>query len=184
MKLIHSLFFASVVFLLTSFSQLAKAQDRVVVQGFLVDMSVVDYMLSQGASGVKIFAARDNNNNMYYIMAPTDAQFNVLDGQLYRQNFKGDCPPSCEYKPATLEGGGAYTTLAEAKPLVNNYFQDGVTNCVMLCNKTLTRAMANYAYIKVTFDSAVKVKGLKYDGSSGWNSDYNYTCNTKGAINL
>lgn len=178
-------FVISILLLLfTSSSRLANAQERIVVQGFLIDMSVVNYMMKNGASSVKIFAARDNSNNMYYILAGTDAQFKVLAGQVYRQNFKGDCPPSCEYKPATLEGGGAFISQAEAKPLVNNYFKDGGTNCVMLCNKTLTRASADYDFIKVTFDNEVQVEGLNYDGSSGWNSNFNYACNTKGAVDL
>lgn len=151
------------------------------VTGFLVDVSVINYMLNNGAQSIKIYAGQDGNGNYYYVLTGADGSFNTMPGQVYRQNSKGDCPPTCEFLPSGLAGGGIYESPSSGEEYINNYMtaRPGVANCVKIGRAILDKVKATYPYIKVTFGSGVTVTGMKADGSivkGGTYSDAGSAC--------
>lgn len=151
-----------------------KASEPVNVTGFLVDASVVSYMLNNGAAAIKIYAGADEGGNMFYVLVPADAAFNTMPGQVYLQNYKGDCPPSCDYLPPSLAGGGAYIDGNAGLGYINGYMSSHGTamNCVKLSKATLDKVRNTMPYMKVTFGSSVTVTGLKADGTTTKGGSY------------
>lgn len=151
------------------------------VTGFLVDASVVNGLFSAGATNIKIYAGADASGNLFYVLTGADASFSTMDGQVYLQNSKGDCPPTCDFIPTNLDGGGSMIEGSVGEGYVNNYMNkfSGAKNCVKLSRATLDKVMANYPYFKVTFGSGVTVTGLNEDGTAGNKATFNEgtTCN-------
>lgn len=144
-----------------------QASEPTNITGFLVDVSVINYMLNNGAQSIKVYAGQDASGNYYYILTGADGSFNTSPGQVYRQNSKGDCPPTCEFLPSGLAGGGVYESPSSGEEYINAYMtaRPGVANCVKIARATLDKVRNTYPFIKITFGTGVTITGMKPDGS-------------------
>ncbi len=181
MKLLRSFIAAFCIAAALCTPTLSKAGE-VNVNGFLVDASVINYMFNNGAQAIKIYAAADEAGNLYYILTGADAEFNTMGGQVYKQNYKGDCPPSCDFLPSSLSGGGAYIDADGAEGMVNNYMgtRTGVSNCVKLTKASLDKVRTAYPFMKITFGSSVTITPLKSDGTAATKSAVSDSGNSAG----
>ncbi|OSZ78731.1 hypothetical protein CAP35_10930 [Chitinophagaceae bacterium IBVUCB1] len=157
-----------------------RAQAGAPINGFLVDASVINYMLNNGAGSVKIYMAQGADGTINYIVVPSDGSFRTMGGQVYKQVGSGVCPPSCEFPPSSLAGHGSFTDAGDGSTEINNFMQshNGVVNCVRLCKSTLDKVRSDYPFIKVVYDSSVTVSGINEDGTTGRRSTYSESCNT------
>ncbi len=149
-------------------------------KGFLIDASVISYMLHNGATNIKVYMAMDDNGTASYVVVPADGSFSTISGQVYRQVGSGVCPPSCEFPPASLAGKGSYTDAGTGSGSVRNYMNTyaNETNCVKINASTLNKVIGDYPYVKIIFDSSVTVTGINEDGSAGRRSSYTENTNT------
>lgn len=149
-------------------------------KGFLIDASIISYMLHNGATNIKVYMAKDDNGTASYVVVPAEADFSTASGQVYRQVGSGVCPPSCEFPPASLAGKGSYTDAGNGENDVNNYMRAyaNETNCVKISATTLNKVINDYPYVKIVFDSSVTVTGINEDGSAGRRSSYTENTNT------
>lgn len=149
-------------------------------KGFLIDASVISYMLHNGATNIKVYMAMDENGTASYVVVPADGSFGTVSGQVYRQVGSGVCPPSCEFPPASLAGKGAFATAATGSSNIANYMNASAneTNCVKITAATLNKVIGDYPYVKIVFDSSVTVTGINDDGTAGRRSSYTETGNT------
>lgn len=152
-----------------------------IVNGFLIDAAVINYMFHNGAKNIKVYAAMGTDGTYNYVVVPADDAFRTISGQVYRQSSSGVCPPSCEFPPSGLSGNGEYTNNTAGQSLIESYMaaNNGVINCVKLSKTTLDRITPDYPYVKVVFSSAVSVNGVNEDGSNAkrvYTDSYNTSC--------
>lgn len=178
MKYVNAKIAVMIAAVLLLFSTSANAGTQ--TKGFLIDASVISYMLHNGATNIKVYMAKDNNGAASYVVVPAEADFSTAGGQVYRQVGSGVCPPSCEFPPASLAGKGSYTDAGNGENDVNNYMQAyaNETNCVKISAATLNKVINDYPYVKIVFDSSVTVTGINEDGSAGRRSSYTENTNT------
>ena len=162
------------LFVFTSFS--ARAVE---VTGFLIDMKVVQQILSQGATDIKIFAAADEKGVPNYVLVGVDNNGALKTDKIYRQNETGDCPPSCDFSPANL-AAGSFISYNEAKSLVDNYLKtdDQVSNTVLVCAYSINKVLQKgYNYMQVSIVNGVKITGIKDGGGTNLFSTFSDECN-------
>jgi hypothetical protein len=171
---ITSLLVAILLCFVTSLSANASTK------GFLIDASVISYMLHNGATNIKVYMAIDEKGTPSYVVVPADGSFSTMSGQVYRQVGSGVCPPSCEFPPASLSGKGAFAAASTGADNISNYMRanESEANCVKISAATLNKVIGEYPYVKITFDSSVTVTGINDDGSAGRRSSYTESGNT------
>jgi hypothetical protein len=154
-----------------------SAQENVVSE-FLVDLSVVNQMQNQGASGIKIFVGQDENGKFNYLMASTNSEGTINSNNLYLQDETGDCPPTCDMHPSGLTKG-SFISSDNASKFIDKYRQSRpeVNNAVFICAYSINRVSEKYNFMKVSFSNKLKITGVKDNGSVNLFSTFQDACN-------
>ncbi len=137
------------------------------VTGFWLDAGVVNQIAASGATTLKVYAGIDATGNVCYIMVGGDDSYNTIGDQMFTQNYKGVCPPQCEFSSANLSGGNSYISEAQADMYVKAYKEQhaGAKNCAMFSVSALGTVLRN-AYIKVSMSTDATATGIKADGTT------------------
>ena len=167
----------SVIALILSLNS-AFAQNVGPVTGFLLKMDEVKQHTDLGASSIKIFAAKDNNGGLRYVLVGLDAGGEVMSNKIIVNDGTGDCPPTCDFLPKNLNSGILVEGPA-ASSYVDNYMKafPETENAVVICGESIEKVVGKYNYMKVTISGKVRVTGVKDDGGIPFLAPFSKECN-------